>query len=215
MLLRLPSRAIVTSFTIMAIAPGCGGTSPTAPTSPPQPALTVSSITPNTGSTVFTGMVTIRGTGFISGAMVTLGGAATSVSVVNSTTITATAPAHDVGTVDVLVVNPGGQSARLAGAFTYVDGTYTLAPSQHTVAPGGELSISWTAPRGSVWDWIGLFKLGDPSTNYESGWWKYTDGARSGTFTLSAPSQPGQYEFRYLLDDGFVDTVRSSPVTVR
>jgi hypothetical protein len=175
----------------------------------------VTSITPNTGSTAFAGTVTIRGTGFVSGATVTLGGPATNVSVPNSTTITATAPARDAGTVDVLVTNPGGQSARLAASFTYVDGTYTLAPSEHTVAPGGQLSISWTAPRGGVWDWIGLFKLGDPSTNYESGWWKYTDGARSGTFTLTAPTQPGQYEFRYLLDDGFVDTVRSSPVTVR
>ena len=30
----------------------------------------------------------------------------------------------------------------------------------------------------------------------------------SGTLTLNAPAQPGQYQFRYLLDDGFVDTAR-------
>ena len=52
-----------------------------------------------------------------------------------------------------------------------------------------------------------------PNTSYDY-WWEYTDGATSGTLTLSAPTAPGQYEFRYLLDDGFVDTVRSSPVTV-
>jgi hypothetical protein len=55
--------------------------------------------------------------------------------------------------------------------------------------------------------------VGDPSTSYDL-WWKYTDGGTSGTFTLNAPTQPGQYEFRYLLDDGFVDTARSTPVTV-
>jgi hypothetical protein len=63
-------------------------------------------------------------------------------------------------------------------------------------------------------DWIGLFKLGDPSTNYEEYWWEYTNGATSGTKTIIAPSQPGQYEFRYLLDDGYIDVIRSMAVTV-
>lgn len=72
--------------------------------------------------------------------------------------------------------------------------------------------MSWTAPRGGTADWIGLFKVGDQNTQY--GWWTYTEGATSGTATLSAPTQPGQYEFRYLLNDGYDDTVRSSSVTV-
>ena len=42
----------------------------------------------------------------------------------------------------------------------------------------------------------------------------WTDGATSGTFTLSAPTQAGQYEFRYLLNDGYGDAARSSLVTV-
>ena len=36
----------------------------------------------------------------------------------------------------------------------------------------------------------------------------------SGTFTLTAPSQAGQYEFRYLIDDGWSDVARSTMVTV-
>ena len=118
--------------------------------------------------------------------------------------------------MDVLVTNPGGQSARLAEAFTYAVGQpYAVTPSQNTVAPGGQLSVSWTAPRGGVSDSIGLFAVGDPNTNYEQHWWSYTDGLMFGTLTLSAPTQPGQDQFRYLLDDGFVDTVRSGVVTVR
>ena len=31
---------------------------------------------------------------------------------------------------------------------------------------------------------------------------------------FKAPPQPGEYEFRYLLDDGFIDVARA-PVTVR
>jgi Ca-activated chloride channel family protein len=147
---------------------------------------------------------------------VTLDAPATSVTVVDSTTITAAAPVHAAGTVDVVVTNPAGQSGRLPAGFEYVvDGPYAIAASHGTVVAGGQLSVSWTAPRAGAWDWVGLFKVGDPSTTYESGWWKYTDGVISGTLTLNAPAQPGQYEFRYLLDDGFVDTARSSPVTVR
>jgi hypothetical protein len=36
----------------------------------------------------------------------------------------------------------------------------------------------------------------------------------SGTRTLVAPREAGQYEFRYLLDDGFGDAAVSSVVTV-
>jgi hypothetical protein len=89
---------------------------------------------------------------------------------------------------------------------------YTLVPSTSTVAPGGELSVSWTASRGGFRDWIGLFKLG--AADCDHGWSEGTKGATSGTLTLSAPTQSGQYEFRYHPNDGCVDTVRSSPVTV-
>lgn len=91
-------------------------------------------------------------------------------------------------------------------------GVYTVTAGTNTVAPGGQLSVSWSASTGRPKDWISLFSVGDP--NAAHGWAKSTEGATSGTFTLSAPMQPGQYEFRYLLDDGFSDVARSSPVTV-
>ena len=77
---------------------------------------------------------------------------------------------------------------------------------------GSDLRVSWTAPNGGKWDWIGIFKLGARNCDY--GWYWYTDGETSGTLALKAPDQPGQYEFRYHLDDGCEETVRSSPVTV-
>ena len=73
--------------------------------------------------------------------------------------------------------------------------------------------MTWTTSAAGHNDWIALFKKGDPNTA-RSWWTGWTDGATSGTFTLSAPSQAGQYEFRYLLDDGFNDVARSSVVTV-
>jgi hypothetical protein len=89
---------------------------------------------------------------------------------------------------------------------------YTLTPSSEIVSPGGELSVSWTAPQGAYFDWIGIFSVGARNCDY--GWYEYTKGETSGTLTLKAPDRAGQYEFRYHLDDGCVETVRSSPVTV-
>lgn len=113
----------------------------------------------------------------------------------------------------MVVTNPGGQSGTLTRSYTYEVVTLTVGPNR--ALPGGLLSVSWMAPSGRPHlDWIALFKVGDPSTSYENGWWQYTDGVASRTLTLSAPTQPGEYEFRYLVDDGFIDVARSSPVTV-
>ena len=55
-----------------------------------------------------------RGTGFLAGATVKLGGtSATGVTVVNSTSITATTPAHAAGAVSVVVTNTDAQSGTL------------------------------------------------------------------------------------------------------
>lgn len=90
--------------------------------------------------------------------------------------------------------------------------TYTLTPSATTVAPGAVVSISWTASKGGAKDWIGLFRLG-AAAPCDHGWSEYTGAGTSGTFTLTAPMQPGQYEFRYLPNDGCTETARS-PLTV-
>lgn len=91
--------------------------------------------------------------------------------------------------------------------------TYTLTPNATTVAAGAVLSVSWTASTGGSTDWIGLFTVGAASCDH--GWSEHTGGATSGTFSLTAPRQPGQYEFRYHPNNGCVETARSNPVTVR
>ena len=113
--------------------------------------------------------------------------------------------------------SPAGPSASatpapVTPAPVVFSGVYTVTASTNTVAPGGPLSVSWTASTGGASDWIGLIRVGDP--NNDNGWWDYTGGKTSGTFTLSAPTQAGQYEFRYLPNDGYVDVARSGLVTV-
>ena len=87
---------------------------------------TVTSVVPNTGSTAGGTSVTINGTNFFNPSTVTFGGvAATNVIVVNSTTITATTPAHAPGPVDVVVTDGfpcTGISGTLPNGFTYTAG---------------------------------------------------------------------------------------------
>jgi hypothetical protein len=140
---------------------------------------------------------------------------ALSVTVVNSTTITAIAPAHAAGPVDVVVTNSNGSGGTLPAGFTYAfeePFTVVLTPSTDVVDAGGQMSVSWTAPGARAGDWIAVFRVG---VSYDDDWWGPTDGATSGTRTLNAPTRPGQYEFRYLLDGGFLDVARSSSWTVR
>ncbi len=93
-----------------------------------------SSVSPASGSTNGGTQVTLTGTGFESGATVTIGGvAATGVTVVDSTTLTATVGARaSDGPVDVVVRNPTGLSATLRGGFTYVKAP---APTVASITP--------------------------------------------------------------------------------
>jgi hypothetical protein len=92
-------------------------------------------------------------------------------------------------------------------------GTYTLTPSVTTVAPGGSVQVSWTAPSGRpATDWVGLYTVSAP--NSPSIQWTYTNGTSSGTWTISAPTTTGSYEFRYFLQDGYLSAARSATFTV-
>ena len=103
---------------------------------------TVTSVTPNTGSTAGGTPVTITGTNFFNPSTVTFGGvAATNVVFVSGTTITATTPAHAAGVVDVVVTDGGvcaGSSGTLPNGFTYAAaaGIPTFSPIALVVLAG-------------------------------------------------------------------------------
>jgi len=94
----------------------------------------VSAISPSSGLTSGGTAVTITGNSFVNGATVTIGGsAATSVVVVNATTITAVTPAHATGKVNVVVTNPDVSNATLTNGFFYTpppaqSDLYTITP---------------------------------------------------------------------------------------
>lgn len=97
--------------------------------------ITVSAITPVTGTIAGGTTVTITGSGFVSGATVTIGGVpATGVVVDSSTQLTAVTGAHAAGLADVTVTIPGPTSATLSEGFFYAPPPPSAA-DYHTLTP--------------------------------------------------------------------------------
>ena len=115
---------------------------------PSNPAPTVSVISPATGTAAGGTSVTITGTGFLTGAMVKLGGtAATNVNVVSSTSITATTAAHSAGAVSVVVTNTDSQNGTLTNGYSYtnpVPNVTSIAPKSGPAAGGTSVTITGT-----------------------------------------------------------------------
>lgn len=111
----------------------------TAPPAPPAP--TLSGITPPAGSAAGGTVVSLTGTNFGATATVTFDGvAASSVGVVNSTTIVAVTPAHAQGVVDVAVTT-NGTALSLNSAYTYeAPAPPPPPPTSGPLAIGGAVS---------------------------------------------------------------------------
>ncbi len=97
----------------------------------PPAAPKVTKVTPTSGPTSGGTVVTLKGTGFVAGASVTIGSAATSVNVVSATTIKATTSATAAGSDEVVVSDANGTSTG-GPSFTY---TNPSAPTVTKVTP--------------------------------------------------------------------------------
>ena len=143
-----PLRACVAIAGLIAVVPGCSERSPTAPGGGTSRTLTVTGIQPSSGSANTPIPVRVIGSGFQSGAVLMLGAAPIDSTVVTTTLITATIPAHPAGTVDVVVTNPGGRSAKIGGGFTFVPVArppiVAVAPNLGSTLGGTSVTISGT-----------------------------------------------------------------------
>jgi hypothetical protein len=97
----------------------------------------------------------------------------------------------------------------------------SLTASPGVVTPGDQLTVKWVGPSGhgcsGGGDWIALYQIGEPdvtgaSNGHSDLWFTHVCGASSGTSTLRAPGQPGDYEFRFMVGDTAI--ARSNPVRV-
>ena len=114
---------------------------------------TIASVSPTSGSALGATKITIVGTNLTGASSVTVGGkAATSVVVVNATTITAMTPSGTVGAQDVAVTTSGG-TATAPSAFTYVAAAPTITSVSPTSGPalgGTAITITGTNLTGAT-----------------------------------------------------------------
>lgn len=213
---------------VAAAAVGCGDSRPLSPTPAPLPStlsapfqsLGVRYVYPDAGPLSGGMLMRINGYGYQAGATVTVDDQAVAVIEVTPTVIVARTAAHPAGTVDLVVTNPDGQSARLSGGYQF--GVFTITAAPTVAAPGDQVTVSFTAPAGrncnGGGDWIAIYRVGDPddtgaSNGHSDIWYDHLCGAVGGSRTLTAPEQPGDYEFRYLVWDTSV--ARSERVVIR
>lgn len=116
------------------------------------------SVSPRKGTPRGGTLITLAGSNFVEGTVITVGGAtATNVSVLSPTSLTAWVPpdavagqsAQAVGprVVDIVVTNPDGQTSTLAAAYTYDTVSPTVSsvsPSSGTLTGGTRVTIRGT-----------------------------------------------------------------------
>lgn len=97
----------------------------------------------------------------------------------------------------------------------------TVTPTVTSIAAGGTLKVSWTAPAGRPSkDWVALARAdqlvaGPPQRVSGYGKWAYTGGTSVGSTNLSlAGVAPGTYYLVYLLNDTTNVGAVSAPITV-
>jgi hypothetical protein len=100
--------------------------------------------------------------------------------------------------------------------------TATLTASPSTVAPGGNVTVTWSGVTNATrLDWIGRYIQGAPDTAYDN--FAYTssctptagaNAVASGSCTFPMPTVVGTYEFRLFADNGGNLLARSGLVQV-
>ena len=92
-----------------------------------------------------------------------------------------------------------------------------MAVTPSTVAPAGQVTVTWNAPgRNVVNDWVGLYRVG-AATNSENllrpTWESVFQPSGSKTFTM--PATPGDYVFHYFTSSGYDLGATSNTITIR
>jgi hypothetical protein len=159
-----------------------GGTSTQLVSYTYQPIPTVTSVVPNAGPLAGGNIVTITGTGFVTGATtVNFGtGTGTSVSVGSPTSLTATVPAG-TGTVNVSVTTVGGTSAGLVSyAYDQIPTVTTVTPTTGPQAGAQPVTITGTG-----------FVIGSTTVNFGANAGTAVMVSSSTTLTAVAPAGTG------------------------
>ncbi len=193
-------------------------TSPTVTVAaPPSPLPVLTSLSPPsipTGTTSFT--LTVNGSGFVSTSAVRWNGANRSTTYVSATQLRATIPASDrtaLGPAAVTVSNPapgGGVSAPLT--FTVTPPT-SISVSATTATVGASVTATLINGYGGAQDWLALASTSSANTTYVQYIYVGT-GVTTRTWTVTLPSTPGTYEFRFFQNNNYTRVATSPTITV-
>ena len=194
------------------------GTSPTVTVDASlTPAPSVASLSPSSATTGGPGFtLTVNGSSFTSASVVRWNGSNRTTTFVSASQLTAAIAAADIasaGTAQISVFTPapgGGTS----GALGFLVGTPpVLTIGAASVTAGGSVTVTLTNGFGGQSDWMTFALVSAPNTSYAA----YTyvgNGVTTRTWTVTAPSTPGTYEFRLFLNNGYTRAATSAPVTV-
>jgi hypothetical protein len=128
------------------------------------PAPTVTSISPTAGPLAGGTAITITGTGFRSGATVSVGGVPITVGSVGSTSITGTTAANSAGSYSAVVTNTDSQSGT-GGSFSHrpVPTVTSISPTSGTTAGGTTVTITGTNFYSAITATIGAVTCTSPT----------------------------------------------------
>ena len=105
-------------------------------TPPATPAFALTAVAPTSGPFLGGTVLTLTGSGFVSGSTVDVGGAlATAVVVVSGSRITCITPAGAVGPASVTITKPNAATRTLANAFTFMGNAPTLTAISPAIGP--------------------------------------------------------------------------------
>lgn len=148
--------------------------------------ITIDTVSPSSGPASGGTGITLTGNGFTGATSLTFGGiAATSLNVVNSTTVTAVTPAQATGAVDVVMTTSSGSATKTNG-FTYVTTAVGQSAYGGTIAClNGGLNnlIAATADNSTAKRWGG--------SGTSTGATSTTDGATNTATIVSCLTGPG------------------------
>jgi hypothetical protein len=182
-----------------------------------NPVPVVASISP--GSAMVGGspfVLTVTGSRFMTGSVVRWNGASRPTTFVSATQLQASIGAGDLataGTFDVTVFTPapgGGSSTALT--FTVRD-LPALSVSATSVAGGSAVTVTLTNGLGGSGDWMSFAAVSAANNTFVQ--YTYVGyGVTTRTWTVTAPSTPGTYEFRLFANNGYTRLATSPVVTV-
>jgi hypothetical protein len=193
-------------------------------TSPPitvdgslNPAPVVTSLSPASivaGSPALT--LTVNGSKFLTSSVVRWNGVSRPTTFVSATQLQTSIAVSDIavaGTANVTVLTPapgGGVSTPLP---FIIRGTPGLAVSTTSIQGGSALTVTLTNGLGGSGDWLAFAPVGAANNSYLQ--YIYVgNGVTTRTWTVTAPSTPGPYEFRLFENYGYTRLATSPTVTV-